>query len=184
MVATSAAFDEGPIALRYPRGEGTGVELPAQGEIIQIGKGRMVREGTKIALLSYGSHLGEAIKAAETLDAHGLSTSVADARFMKPLDTDLIADLARNHEVVLTIEEGGIGGFGSHVATWLASEGLLDGKLKFRPLMIPDRFDEHASQADMYKASGLDSAGIVATALKAIGSETIIMPITQGKKPV
>lgn len=184
MVATSAAFDEGPIALRYPRGEGTGVELPAQGEIIQIGKGRMVREGTKIALLSYGSHLGEAIKAAETLDAHGLSTSVADARFMKPLDTDLIADLARNHEVVLTIEEGGIGGFGSHVATWLASEGLLDGKLKFRPLMIPDRFDEHASQADMYKASGLDSAGIVAAALKAIGSETIIMPITQGKKPV
>lgn len=184
MVATSAAFDEGPIALRYPRGEGTGVELPAQGEIIQIGKGRMVREGTKIALLSYGSHLGEAIKAAETLDAHGLSTSVADARFMKPLDTDLIADLARNHEVVLTIEEGGIGGFGSHVATWLASEGLLDGKLKFRPLMIPDRFDEHASQADMYKASGLDSAGIVAAALKVIGSETIIMPITQGKKPV
>lgn len=184
MVATAAAFDSGPIALRYPRGEGVGVDMPAHGKILQIGKGRMVREGTKIALVSYGAHLAETLAAAETLEAHGLSTSVADARFMKPLDTELIANLARNHEVMLTIEEGGIGGFGSHVATWLANEGLLDGKLKFRPLMIADRFDEHASQNDMYAASGLDRAGIVAAALKAIGNETIILPIKTGKKPV
>lgn len=171
MVATSAAFDEGPIALRYPRGEGNGVEMPERGKILEIGKGRILSEGSAIAILSYGAHLHEAQAAAEMLKSFGLSTTIADARFMKPLDTNLVRDLAQNHEVLLTIEEGGIGGFGSHVATWMASEGLLDQKLKFRPLMIPDRFDEHASQANMYKAAGLDRDGIVAAALKAMGNE-------------
>lgn len=171
MVATSAAFDEGPIALRYPRGEGNGVEMPERGKILEIGKGRIVNEGSAIAILSYGAHLHEAQAAAEMLKSFGLSTTIADARFMKPLDTNLVRDLAQNHEVLLTIEEGGIGGFGSHVATWMATEGLLDQKLKFRPLVIPDRFDEHASQANMYKAAGLDRDGIVAAALKAMGNE-------------
>ena len=171
MVATSAAFDDGPIAFRYPRGEGNGVEMPEHGSILEIGRGRIVREGTTVALLSYGAHLNECMAAAETLATFGLSTTVADARFMKPLDTHLITRLATNHELLLTVEEGGVGGFGSHVATWLAQNAMLDGKLKFRPLMIPDRFDEHASQADLYAAAGLDSTGIVAAALRALGDE-------------
>ncbi|WP_438268419.1 1-deoxy-D-xylulose-5-phosphate synthase [Mariluticola halotolerans] len=171
MVATATAFDEGPITFRYPRGEGTGVDMPEHGKVLEIGKGRIVREGSTVAILSYGAHLDECMAAAEALAGFGLSTTVADARFMKPLDTDMIANLARNHELLLTLEEGGLGGFGSHVATWLAQNGLLDGKLKFRPLMIPDRFDEHSSQANMYAAAGLDRAGIIAATMQAIGTE-------------
>jgi 1-deoxy-D-xylulose-5-phosphate synthase len=169
MVRTAAAYDEGPIAFRYPRADGMGVDLPERGSVLEIGKGRVLREGTSVALLCYGARLGEALAAADRLAAFGLSTTVADARFMKPLDTELIARLAREHEVLLTIEEGGIGGFGSHVATWLAQNALLDGKVRFRPLMIPDTFVEQASQADMYAAAGLDRTGIVAAALAALG---------------
>ena len=169
MVTTAVAFDEGPIAFRYPRADGLGVDLPAHGTALAIGKGRILREGTGVALLSFGTRLGESLAAAEKLGAYGLSATVADARFMKPLDEDLIARLAREHEVLITLEESGIGGFGSHVATFLARNGLLDGKLKFRPLMIPDVYTEQASQADMYAAAGLDRAGIVSTVLQVLG---------------
>ncbi len=168
MVATAAAFDEGPIAFRYPRGEGNGVDMPERGSPLEIGKGRILREGTKIAILSYGAHLRESLAAAEMLASRGLSTTVADARFLKPLDTELLTRLVRNHQLLLTVEEGGVGGFGSHVATWLAQNGLLDGQIRFRPLMIPDRFDEHATQADMYADAGLDAAGIAAAAMQAL----------------
>ncbi|MBN9332299.1 1-deoxy-D-xylulose-5-phosphate synthase, partial [Devosia sp.] len=165
MVATAAAHDAGPISFRYPRGDGMGVDMPARGEILKIGKGRIVREGSTIALLSYGTRLGEVLAAADKLAALGLNPTVADARFLKPLDEELITRLAQTHDVLITTEEGGLGGFGSHVATFLASNGLLDGKVRFRPLMIPDRFDEHSSQNDMYAAAGLDRHGIVQTAL-------------------
>jgi 1-deoxy-D-xylulose-5-phosphate synthase len=169
MVATAASHDTGPIAFRYPRGDGVGVEMPERGAPLQIGKGRIVRKGSTVAILSLGTRLAEAQAAAEKLGAFGLSPTVADARFMKPLDEELIAALAHEHEVLITVEEGGIGGFGSHVATFLASNGLLDGKLRFRPLMIPDRFTEQASQTDMYAEAGLDRAGIIAAALAALG---------------
>jgi 1-deoxy-D-xylulose-5-phosphate synthase len=169
MVATAAAYDGGPIAFRYPRGDGLGVEMPAQGKVLPIGKGRIVREGATVAILSFGTRFGEVLAAAEKLAAYGLNPTIADARFMKPLDEALIARLATTHEVLLTVEESGIGGFGSHVATFLARNGLLDGKLRFRPLMIPDTFVEQASQADMYADAGLDRAGIVAAALAALG---------------
>jgi len=175
MVATAAAYDDGPIAFRYPRGDGVGVELPAHGEILPIGKGRILRKGTTVALLSYGTRLAECIAAGEKLAALGLNPTIADARFMKPLDEELVASLATGHDVLLTVEEGGIGGFGSHVASFLAMHGLLDGKLRFRPLMIPDRFTEQAGQADMYAEAGLDRAGIVATVLSALGDETSAM---------
>src|SRR6185503_19241346 len=169
MVATAAAHDNGPIAFRYPRGEGVGVELPEHGSILPIGKGRIVREGAGVALLSFGTRLGESLAAAEKLASYGLTPTVADARFLKPLDEELIARLAQDHDVLITIEKSGIGGFGSHVATFLAHNGLLDGKIKSRPLMLPDSFTEHASQADMYAAAALDRAGIVATVLGALG---------------
>ncbi len=171
MVATAAAYDNGPIAFRYPRGDGLGVELPAHGSLLPIGKGRILREGNGVALLSFGTRLGEVLAAAEKLAAYGLTPTIADARFLKPLDEELVARLAQDHDVLITIEESGIGGFGSHVATFLASNGLLDGKLKFRPLMIPDTFVEQASQADMYAAAGLDRAGIVATVLTTLGRD-------------
>ncbi|HLV84648.1 MAG TPA: 1-deoxy-D-xylulose-5-phosphate synthase [Devosia sp.] len=181
MVATAAAYDDGPIAFRYPRGDGMGVDLPARGQILPIGKGRIVRQGATIAILSYGTRLGEVLAAADKLAALGLTPTIADARFMKPLDEELIAQLASTHDVLLTAEEGSIGGFGSHVATFLASNGLLDGKLRFRPLMIPDRFVEHASQADMYADAGLDRAGIVATALSTLGYDEAAMVAALGK---
>ncbi len=171
MVATAAAHDAGPIAFRYPRGDGDGVDMPAQGAPLTIGKGRVISEGSAIAILSYGTRLNQARAAAETLAGLGLSATVADARFMKPLDADLIRQLASHHEVLLTVEEGGPGGFGAHVGTFLANEGLLDGKLKFRPLMVPDRYDEQASQTDQFAAAGLDRAGIVAAARRALGME-------------
>ncbi|HEY9009765.1 MAG TPA: 1-deoxy-D-xylulose-5-phosphate synthase [Devosia sp.] len=171
MVATAAAHDAGPIAFRYPRGEGLGVEMPERGEVLPIGKGRILRQGATIAIFSYGTRLGEVLAAAEKLAAFGLNPTIADARFMKPLDEELIAKLAQSHDVLLTVEEGGIGGFGSHVATFLAQSGLLDGKLRFRPLMIPDVFTEQASVNDMYADAGLDRAGIVAAALQTLGIE-------------
>ena len=171
MVATAAAHDTGPIAFRYPRGDGMGVDMPERGQVLQIGKGRIIRQGGTIAILSYGTRLGEVLAAAEKLAAFGLNPTIADARFMKPLDEELIASLAQTHDVLLTAEEGGIGGFGSHVATFLARNGLRDGKLRFRPLMIPDVFTEQAGVNDMYAEAGLDRAGIVAAALKTLGIE-------------
>ena len=172
MVATAAAYDNGPIAFRYPRGDGMGVEMPQRGQILQIGKGRLLSQGSTVAILSYGTRLGEVLAAAEKLAAYGLHPTIADARFMKPLDAELIASLAASHDVLLTVEEGGLGGFGSHVATFLAKNGLLDGKLRFRPLMIPDVFTEQAGVNDMYAEAGLDRAGIVAAALSTLGIES------------
>jgi 1-deoxy-D-xylulose-5-phosphate synthase len=172
MVATAAAYDEGPIAFRYPRGDGLGVELPERGSVLEIGKGRILREGKSVALVNFGTRLGEVTAAGEKLMAYGLNPTIADMRFLKPLDEQLLARLAREHEVLITIEEGGIGGFGSHVASFLATNGLLDGKLKFRPLMLPDTFVEQASVNDMYAAAGLDRAGIVATALTTMGIDS------------
>ncbi|WP_349367481.1 1-deoxy-D-xylulose-5-phosphate synthase [Salinarimonas sp.] len=169
MVATAAAHDAGPIALRYPRGEGVGVEMPERGVPLPIGKGRIVKEGTRVAILSYGTRLAEALKAAEELDARGLSTTVADARFAKPLDIDLVARLAREHEVLITVEEGSIGGFGSFVLHALAEAGLLDRGLKVRPMVLPDVYLDQDKPAKMYAKAGLDAAGIVAKAFEALG---------------
>ncbi len=169
MVATSVAIDDRPSAFRFPRGEGVGCDLPMRGTPLEIGKGRIVREGTKIAILSLGTRLAAACDAAETLEAHGLSTTVADARFMKPLDRDLLRRLAREHEVLITVEEGAIGGFGSHVLHALAEDGLLDGGLKLRTLMMPDMFLDHGDQEATMAAIGLDAAGIVRRAFEALG---------------
>ena len=170
MVATAAAYDEGPSAFRYPRGEGTGVAVPVRGTPLEIGRGRVVREGTSIAILSYGTRLQECLKAADELAAQGLSATVADARFAKPLDTQLVERLAREHEVLITIEEGSVGGFGSFVAQHLAWQGLLDGGLKFRPMCLPDRFLDHAAPKVQYDWAGLNAKHIVATALAALGT--------------
>ncbi|MGO8016067.1 1-deoxy-D-xylulose-5-phosphate synthase [Rhizobium leguminosarum] len=169
MVRTAVAYDGGPISFRYPRGEGVGVDMPSRGEILQIGKGRIVKEGTKVALLSFGTRLADCLLAAEDLDAAGLSTTVADARFAKPLDHDLIRQLARHHEIVITVEEGSIGGFGSHVMHFLATEGLLDNGLKLRSLVMPDIWMEQAKPEAMNAHAGLDRAGIVSTVFKALG---------------
>ena len=171
MVATAAAIDDRPSALRYPRGEGIGIELPEFGVPLEIGKGRLVREGSKVAILSYGARLQEALVAAEELGAKGLSTTVADARFTKPLDEDLVRRLAREHEVLITIEEGAIGGFASHVMQFLALNGELDHGLKFRPMTLPDRFINHGKPDGMYEDAGLRAPNIVCTALAAPGRE-------------
>ncbi|MDB5591459.1 1-deoxy-D-xylulose-5-phosphate synthase [Enterovirga sp.] len=169
MVATSAAYDTGPIAFRFPRGEGIGVEMPERGRILRIGEGRVVREGTRVALLSLGTRLGEALKAAEDLEARGLSTTVADARFAKPLDEALILRLAREHEVLLTIEEGSIGGFGSFVLQLLAERGILDRGLKVRSLVLPDVYLDHDKPERMYAQAQLDSAAIVTRVFEILG---------------
>jgi 1-deoxy-D-xylulose-5-phosphate synthase len=172
MVATAAVIDDRPSALRYPRGDGVGVELPAEGRPIEIGKGRVMREGTTVALLSLGARLAECLKAADQLAGYGLSTTVADARFAKPLDADLVTRLARNHEVLVTIEEGAIGGFASHVLQFLATEGLIDrGGLKVRPMVLPDRFIDQDKPEKMYDQAGLNAVQIVATVLGALGRE-------------
>ena len=176
MVRTAAEYEEGPISFRYPRGDGVGVELPERGSVLEIGKGRIVREGTKIALLSFGTRLQECLGAADVLDAAGLSTTVADARFAKPLDQDLIRRLARDHEVLITIEEGAIGGFGSHVLHFLAREALLDGGLRVRTLTLPDVYQDHAKPEVMYANAGLDRTGIVHAAFAALGREEIAAP--------
>jgi len=169
MVATAAAHDSGPIALRYPRGEGVGVELPQQGEPLPIGKGRVVREGARIAILSLGARLGEALKAADELAARGLSTTVADARFAKPLDRELILKLAATHKLLITVEEGAAGGFGAHVLTLLSDAGALESGLKVRTMTLPDKFQDHDKPERMYAAAGLDAKGIVAKAIAALG---------------
>jgi 1-deoxy-D-xylulose-5-phosphate synthase len=171
MVRTAAAYDEGPISFRYPRGEGVGVEMPARGSILEIGKGRIVKQGSKVAILSFGTRLADSLLAAEDLDAAGLSTTVADARFAKPLDHDLIRQLARHHEVLVTVEEGSIGGFGSHVLHYLAHEGLLDGRLRVRPLCMPDLFVEQAKPEAMNAFAGIDRKGIVATVFDMLGQK-------------
>jgi 1-deoxy-D-xylulose-5-phosphate synthase len=171
MVATQVAIDDRPSALRYPRGEGIGVPMPEQGVPLEIGRGRIVREGHMVALLSFGARLGECLKAADELAAHGLSTTVADARFAKPLDVDLLLRLARNHEVLITIEEGAIGGFGSYVLQALAEHGLLDAGMKVRAMALPDLFIDQDSPAAMYATAGLDAKGIVAKVFEALGKE-------------
>ncbi len=169
MVATAAAIDDRPSAMRYPRGEGVGVELPERGTVLEIGKGRIIREGTKIAILSYGTRLQECLKAADELQMKGLSTTVADARFHKPLDTELVRRLAKEHEVLITIEEGSIGGFASHVLHYLATTGALDAGLKIRPMVLPDKFQEHNKPQLQYEEAGLNARHIVATAINALG---------------
>jgi 1-deoxy-D-xylulose-5-phosphate synthase len=169
MVATAAAIDDRPSAFRYPRGEGVGVELPEVGIPLEIGRGRIIREGNAIALLSLGGRLAECCKAADELAAHGLSTTVADARFAKPLDTNLILRLAREHEVLITIEEGAIGGFGSHVFQTLANEGVLDAGLKVRSMILPDIFMDHDDPTAMYVSAGLDAKAIVSKVFEALG---------------
>jgi 1-deoxy-D-xylulose-5-phosphate synthase len=169
MVATAAAHDSGPIALRYPRGEGVGVDLPEHGEPLPIGKGRVLREGSRIAILSLGARLGEALKAADELAARGLSTTVADARFAKPLDRELILRLATTHKLLITVEEGAAGGFGAHVLTLLSEAGALDNGLKVRTMTLPDKFQDHDKPERMYAAAGLDAKGIVAKAVAALG---------------
>jgi 1-deoxy-D-xylulose-5-phosphate synthase len=170
MVATAAAHDEGPIALRYPRGEGVGVEIPDRPAPLEIGKGRILREGGRVALLSYGTRLAEVLKAADQLAQSGLSPTVADARFAKPLDTALIERLAREHEALITIEEGATGGFGAHVAQHLLERGALDaGRLRLRAMVLPDIFIDQASPEAMYRVAGLDAAQIVAKTLATLG---------------
>ncbi|MFL5324742.1 MAG: 1-deoxy-D-xylulose-5-phosphate synthase [Microvirga sp.] len=175
MVATAAAHDDGPIAFRYPRGEGVGVEMPEVGLPLPIGKGRIVREGGRVAILSLGTRLSESLRAADELEARGLSTTVADARFAKPLDEDLVLRLARDHEVLITIEEGAIGGFGAQVLQLLAERGALDQGLKVRAMMLPDRFIEHEKPERMYAEAGLDAAGIVAKVFEALGREAKVL---------
>jgi 1-deoxy-D-xylulose-5-phosphate synthase len=169
MTATAAAIDDGPSAFRYPRGEGVGIELPPRGSVLEIGKGRVLGEGTKVAILSLGTRLGEAMTAAGELAAMGLSMTVADARFAKPLDQVLIRRLALEHEVLMTIEEGSAGGFAAHVLQFLTNEGLMDNGLKVRVMTMPDRFLEHDKPAVQYELAGLTSSHIVANALTALG---------------
>ncbi len=170
MVATAAAYDKGPIAFRYPRGEGVGVEMPAKGKVLEIGRGRMVREGKQVALLSFGTRLKEVQLAAEDLEKHGISATIADARFAKPLDMDLIRKLVASHQVLITIEEGSVGGFGSFVQQALLEEGAFDkGTLKFRSMVMPDHFYEHDKPEKLYVNAGLDAKGIVKKVLDTLG---------------
>ena len=168
MVATAAAHDAGPIAFRYPRGEGVGVEMPARGRLLEIGKGRIVQEGSDVALLSLGTSLGDCRMAAEDLEAAGVSVTVADARFAKPLDTGLIDQLARNHAVLVTVEQGAQGGFGAHVLHHLANSGQLEGGLAVRTMTLPDQFIDHAGPEAMYRAAGLTRGDIVRVTQEAL----------------
>ena len=172
MVATQVSINDRPSALRYPRGEGRGVEMPEAGIPLPLGKGRIVRQGSKIALLSFGTRLAECEKAADELAAHGLSTTIADARFLKPLDEDMVLKLARDHDVLITVEEGAIGGFGSHVMQFLTDSGMLDsGSLRARSMILPDVFLDHDSPNAMYARAGLDAKGIVAKVFEALGKD-------------
>ena len=173
MVATAVAYDEGPIAFRFPRGEGVGCEMPEQTLPIEIGKGRIIQEGSRVAILSFGTRLGEVCIAAEALTAQGITPTIADARFAKPLDRDLIMRLSKDHEVLLTIEEGAVGGFGSHVAQLLAEEGVFDVGLKFRSMVLPDTFIDHASPEEMYKEAKLSAHDIHAKILNALGISSL-----------
>jgi len=181
MVATAAAIDDAPSAFRYPRGDGVGVQMPEFGVPLEIGKGRIVKEGSTVALLSLGTRLEHCLKAAETLAAHGISTTVADARFAKPLDTDLIGRLARNHELLITVEEGSIGGFGAFVLQHLTDSGALDqAGFKARAMVLPDEFIDHDSPPAMYAKAGLDAAGIVAKVFQVFGREQAARDVSKG----
>ncbi len=169
MVATAVAHDDGPIAFRFPRGEGEGVDLPAQGVPLEIGRGRMIRDGSRVAILSFGTRLGEVLRACEALAAKGITPTVADARFAKPLDRDLILRLAQDHEALITIEEGAVGGFGSHVAQLLGDEGVFDHGLKFRSMVLPDVFIDQASPRDMYDVAAMNAPHIEAKVLEVLG---------------
>ena len=169
MVRTAVEIDDRPCAFRYPRGAGFGVALPERGEVLALGKGRVMHEGTDVAILSYGARLMEALSAADGLAEHGVSATVADARFAKPLDTGLVRNLAREHKAVITIEEGAIGGFGAQVLHFLASNGILDGGLKVRPMVLPDLFIDHDKPDRQYETAGLVASDIVATALAVLG---------------
>ena len=171
MIATATAYDDGPSAFRYPRGEASGITIPDLASPLQIGKGRILREGSKVAILSLGTRLGDSLKAADMLAARGLSTTVADARFAKPIDQDLVLQLARHHECLITVEEGAVGGFGAFVLHYLAGEGALDAGLKIRTLVLPDIYQDQDSQANQYAQAGLDATGIMLTALTALGLE-------------
>ncbi len=173
MVATAAAIDDRPSAFRFPRGEGVGVEMPEAGEPLEIGKGRIVAEGKRVAILSFGARLSECLKAAEGLSAKGISPTIADARFAKPLDRDLILQLVADHEALITIEEGAIGGFGSHVAQLLADEGVFDKGLKFRSMVFPDTFIDHDSPASMYEVAGMNAPDIEAKVLEVMGVASV-----------
>jgi 1-deoxy-D-xylulose-5-phosphate synthase len=174
MVRTAAEIDDRPSAFRYPRGEGIGLDLPTRGEVLPIGKGRIIREGTKVALLSYGCRMVEVLKAADELGAKGLSTTVADARFCKPIDSDLVRRLAREHEVLITIEEGSIGGFATHVMHDLAHAGLLESGVKIRPMTLPDIFIDHDAPQKQYDVAGLNARHIVSQALVALGVSEVV----------
>ncbi|MFT4783781.1 MAG: 1-deoxy-D-xylulose-5-phosphate synthase, partial [Paracoccaceae bacterium] len=172
MVATAVAHDSGPIAFRFPRGEGEGVEMPERGTVLEIGKGRMIAEGRDVAILSFGTRLAEVQKAAEMLATQGIVPTIADARFAKPLDREMILDLAQRHEVLITIEEGAIGGFGSHVSHLLAEEGVFDDGLVFRSMVLPDTFIDQASPADMYAVAAMNAEQIVTKVLGVLGNKT------------
>ena len=169
MVATAAAHNDGPIAFRFPRGEGKGVDMPERGIPIEIGKGRIITKGSRVALLSFGTRLAEVEKAAEALAAKGITPTIADARFAKPLDREMILDLAADHEALITIEEGAVGGFGSHVAQLLADEGVFDAGLKYRSMVLPDTFIDQASPEDMYAVAGMNAEQIEAKVLDVLG---------------
>jgi 1-deoxy-D-xylulose-5-phosphate synthase len=177
MVATAAAYDKGPIAFRYPRGEGVGVDLPKAGIPMEIGKGRIVQEGQRVAILSFGTHLSDVLIAAEMLKEKGISPTIADARFAKPLDFRLIKELVANHELLVTVEEGAKGGFGAHVLHWLAETGNLDKGLKVRTLTLKDEFIDQASPSDMYTAAGLDTVSIYN-----LITEVLDIDVTRDKK--
>jgi 1-deoxy-D-xylulose-5-phosphate synthase len=176
MVATACGIDDRPSAIRYPRGEALGIEMPARGTALEIGKGRIVREGGKVAILSLGTRLADVLAAADDLAARGLSTTVADARFAKPLDEDLVRRLARDHEVLVTVEEGSIGGFAAQVMQFLALDGAFDKGLKFRPMTLPDYFIDHDKPEIQLAQAGLDRAGILATVLAALGQAEMESP--------
>jgi len=176
MVATAAAYDAGPIAFRYPRGDGQGVELPERGTVLEIGKGRHIQAGNRVAILSFGTRLGEVIKAAELLNAQGITPTIADARFAKPLDQALILSLAEDHEAFITVEEGAIGGFGSHVMQLLADHGVFDAGLKFRSMVFPDEFIDQASPMDMYNTAGLNAQHIAEKVMGLLQQKKAIAP--------
>jgi 1-deoxy-D-xylulose-5-phosphate synthase len=174
MVATASAYDDGPSAFRYPRGEGLGVDLPERGEILELGKGRILREGSKVAILSLGTRLADSLKAAAELENYGVSTTVADARFAKPIDRDLLRRLAANHEALIVVEEGSVGGFGSQVFQALSEDGMLDGvrgAFKFRSMTLPDAYIDHDKHELMIAKAMLDSTAIVGKALELLGDE-------------
>ncbi len=182
MVATAASYDQGPCSVRYPRGEGTGVALPERGTVLEIGKGRIIREGTRVAILSLGTRLQEALKAADELAAQGLTTTVVDARFAKPFDKQLVRQLAEEHEVLITVEEGSVGGFGSHITHFLANEGLLDNGLKLRTMTLPDIFQDHDNPVKQYDQAQLNAKHIVATARAAVGNAQAVASIQRFAK--